>query len=235
MLSNHTLAAMDGDDLAALLPHLREQTVERGQTLSAQGERVSEVYFPTTARLKNVVTFSDGRSAETFMIGKEGVSGLSPFLSDSRSGWAVEVGISGKAYHLPARVLRSRIDDSHTLRMQFNGLMNDYLTQASLGVACASLHSATSRLARFVLVTSERMEHADLHLTQQDLAIALALQRTTVSVSAAVLKSRKLIKYSRGVIRILNLSGLRDAACECYNLQQEVLDPLPRSPALAAA
>jgi len=235
MFSNYTLAAMDAEDLSALLPHLTERSVERGQILSAQGEKVGHVYFPTTARLKNIVTFRDGRSAETFIIGKEGVSGLSPFLSDTRSGWAVEVGISGSAYHVPAPVLRARIDHSPMLRMQFNGLMNDYLTQTSLGVACASLHSATSRLARFLLATSERLEHSELHLTQQDLAIALAVQRTTANASAAVLKDQKLITYSRGVIRILSVRGLREAACECYEFQQEVLDPRPKPPELAAA
>jgi CRP-like cAMP-binding protein len=223
MFANRTLAAMDADDLASLLPYLTERRVDRDSVLSQQGEKIRDVYFPTTARLRNTVTFLDGRAAETFIIGSEGVSGLSPFLADTPSGWSVEVAITGAAYHLPAKVLRDRIKVSPTLLNQFVRLLNDYLTQAAQGIACASLHHATARLARFLLVASERIETKELRLTQQDLALALAVQRTTVNASAAELKKSKAISYSRGVITIRDLPKLEAFACECYKLQQSIL------------
>jgi Mn-dependent DtxR family transcriptional regulator len=40
--------------------------------------------------------------------------------------------------------------------------------------------------------------------------------RSTVTLAAGRLKSKGLIEYRRGVIKILDAAGLEDNACECY-------------------
>lgn len=219
MLRNLTLAAMHPDDMAALLPDLSEQCVERGDVLTVQGEVVEHI-FPTTAYLANTMTFSDGRSAETFSMGIEGVSGLAPFMADTVCAWAVEVKTSGLAYRTSARALRSRTDVSRALRQQLVRLLSDYQTQASVGVACAALHGSASRLARFMLVHTEQRNTSELRLTQEDLAALLGLQRTTVNAAAVELKQAGAINYRRGAIWITNVETLKRHACECYALQQ---------------
>lgn len=84
MLRNHTIAGMRDADFAALVPWLTERRVDRGEILVEQGAMVDTVHFPTTAYLANTVTFS--RSAETFIMGVEGVSALPPFLAEAPCG-----------------------------------------------------------------------------------------------------------------------------------------------------
>ena len=223
MLRNQTLAAMQGADLAALLPWLTERQVDRGEILVEQGAAIETVYFPSSAYLANTVSFSDGRSAETFIMGIEGVAGLPPFLADAPCGWAVEVKASGSVYALPAAVLRRQVDLSARLRSDLLRLCNDYQIQSSFGVACAALHSAPSRLARFILVYADRAATNDLHFTQEDLAALLGLQRTTVNAAALELKAARAIRYSRGVIRIVGRPALEQAACECHDLHRLVM------------
>lgn len=223
MLRNLTLAAMCEADLAFLSPHLTSCRVERGEVLTAQGADVEAVFFPTTAHLANTVTFSDGRWAETFIMGVEGVSALAPFLAGSPCAWAVEVKVSGEAYRVPAAVLSRRVDESPTLRRQLLRLTNDYQSQAAFGVGCAALHGVAPRLARFILAIADRNETDQIALTQQDMAELLGSQRTTVNSAAQELKTAQAIRYSRGRIRIVDRALLARMSCECYELQKSVL------------
>jgi CRP-like cAMP-binding protein len=201
MFRNHTLAALQGADLAELRPHLHERLVERGEVLTAQGAEVERIFFPTTAYLANMVTFSDGRSAETFVMGAEGVSGLAAFLARQPCAWSVEVKAPGAVYQLPAGIFRARVEQSQPLRDHLLRLTYDYQAQAAFGVGCGSLHDLTSRLARFILTGCDRLGGDTLRLTQQDIAGLLGAQRTTTNSAANQLKAARAIRYSRGVIR----------------------------------
>ena len=219
MFRNRTLSTMDPQDLAVLMPHLSERRVQRGQVLIVQGERVETVAFPVSAHVANTVTFADGRTAETFILGTEGATGVAPFLADAPCSWGVEVKTSGALYEIPAPLLRNAVEASPRLRAQFLRLANDYQTQSAIGVACAALHQTTERLALLILVTADRYGEDRLQLTQADLANMLGVQRTTVNASATQLKAAGAVAYSRGVIRIRDRSALEHQACECWSLR----------------
>jgi CRP-like cAMP-binding protein len=211
---------MHADDIAALLPHLSRHDVERGAVLTHQGGEIDQIYFPTTAYLSNAVTFRDGRSAQTFVMGVEGVSGLAAFLAEAPSAWGVEVRSSGEVYRLSSTVLRRQVEASPALRRQLLRLTHDYQAQAAYSVGCASLHAMSSRLANFILTSADRRGDDRLELTQQDVADFLGAQRTTVNSAANDLRAANAIKYSRGVIRIVDRDALIRLACECYQLQK---------------
>lgn len=219
MLRNLTLAALHESDLAALRPHLVHRDLERGDLVTAQGAEVDHVYFPTTAYISNSVTFSDGGAAQIFVMGVEGVSGLAAFLADEPCAWSIEVRSSGEAWQLPAAVLRRQAQASPPLRLQLLRLAHDYQAQGAYSVGCAALHTAVARLAHFILTSADRTDDDRLQLTQQDIADFLSIQRTTVNAAANELKEAGAIRYSRGVVRIIDRPELTRRACECYRLQ----------------
>lgn len=222
MRTNLTIAAMAESDLAALTPHLSKVSLERGAVLTHQGTRVNYVYFPTTAHLANLVTYADGRVAEVFVMGLEGVSGLAPFLADLPCTWSIEVKKSGEAYRISAVALQCRLDASPSLRLQFNRLTSDYQSQAALGVACAALHTVRQRLARRLVALADRQQTVDLLVTQQDLADSLGVQRTTITATALDLNREHLVTQGRGRLTVLDLDGLRAEACECSSLEEKL-------------
>jgi hypothetical protein len=57
-----------------------------------------------------------------------------------------------------------------------------------------------------------------LTLTHEFLAHLLGVRRQTVTVITGAFQAAGLIRSRRGVIRILNRSGLEAACCECYNV-----------------
>lgn len=219
MPHNLTLESLSEADLAVLRPHLVKRQLERGAVLTPQGCEVEHVYFPTTAYISNTVAFRDGRSAQIFVMGVEGVSGLAAFLADEPCAWNIEVRSAGEAYQVSAAVLRRQAAASPHLRLQLLRLAHDYQVQAACSVGCAVLHNTSSRLASFILTSADRGGDDRLHLTQQDVADFLGIQRTTVNAAANELRGVGAIAYARGVMHIVDRAALNRQACECYRLK----------------
>jgi CRP-like cAMP-binding protein len=99
------------------------------------------------------------------------------------------------------------------------------LAEAQQLAACNAVHDASSRLCRWLLQSADRSGSDQLLLTQEFLAQMLGVRRTSVTLLAQALQRRDLIKYSRGMIFILDRPGLEACACECYHTTKQ--DRLP--------
>ena len=221
---NHFLDSLDPADLEALLPHLRRMEVTAGQVLIEQDSEVTEVHFPADAQLANLVRFSDGRAIETAVVGREGLSGLAPFMACVPCGWEVAARIAGTVHVMPARVLNARFRVSEPLLNQLLRLSYIYQMQAVQHAACNAVHTALPRVARWLLIASDLTPGEDIRFTQEELAGLLGAQRTTVNEAAHQLRDRGAIRYSRGVVRVLDRPLLERLACECYAMERERIE-----------
>jgi DNA-binding transcriptional regulator YhcF (GntR family) len=93
--------------------------------------------------------------------------------------------------------------------------------QAQQSAACNASHLVEARLCRWLLRTRDLADGDDLAVTQEFLAQMLGVQRTSVSITANMLQKAGYISYKRGHVRLLNVEGLKDAACECYHAVHE--------------
>lgn len=217
---NRILATLGDADRAALEPHLTPLNVAKGDVLIEQGSTADVVHFPETAFLANLVTFSDGTSIDTALVGLEGLSGLAPFLAEGPCAWQVVAQLPGLVYAAPAVVLRARMKASTPLYNRLIRLTHDYQSQASQSAACNALHPPRQRLARWLLLMQDRAPTDEVPMTHQDLATVLGMTRTTVTESAVALKKARAISYTRGHISI-DRGRLERQACECYVMQRD--------------
>lgn len=221
---NHFLDTLEAADEAALRPHLRRMAVEAGRVLIEQDTQVAEVHFPVDAQLVNLARFSDGSAVETAVVGREGLSGLAPFMARQPCGWEVTARMAGTVYAIPAEVVRARQYESRPLLDALLRLSHIYQMQAAQHAACNAMHRAPQRVARWLLTASDLSPGERLRLTQEELAGLLGAQRTTVNEAAGQLKAAGAIRYARGTIRILDRGVLERAACECYAMERARLE-----------
>jgi CRP-like cAMP-binding protein len=213
---NHLLASLLAEDLDALRRHLRPVELRHETILFDVGDVIDRVYFPHTGVISLVVNLASGEMIETGMVGRDSVLGGSSALDGKVSLNKAIVQIAGSASALGLDHLRRLADTSAAFRTTLIRHEQLILVQAQQSAACNITHTVEARLARWLLRCRDLMDSDDLALTQEFVSQMLGVRRTSVSIVAGTLQQAGLIRYSRGHIRILDLEGLRDAACECY-------------------
>jgi CRP-like cAMP-binding protein len=227
---NHFLDTLAPDDEAALRPHLRRVEVEAGRVLIEQDTDVDEVHFPADAQLANLERFADGWAIQTAVVGREGLSGLAPFMAALPCGWEVAVRSRGTIWAMPAKALMDRFMVSKPLLLKLLRLSYVYQMQAVQHAACNAVHAALPRVARWLLTAADLTPGERIPLTQEELAGLLGAQRTTINEAANQLKARGAIRYSRGVVKILDRGMLERLACECYAMERARIEAAGTAP-----
>jgi CRP-like cAMP-binding protein len=214
--SNHFLASLDAADLALLRPHLRTVELPQETVLFESGDAIETVYFLHTGIASVVVDLSSGETIEAGMIGSDGVVGGASALHGGVSLNRTVIQIAGAGSALNAKRFSDAVEQSRDLRAKLNRHEQFLFAQAQQSAACNVSHSLEARLARWLLRCRDLLHSEDLALTQEFLADMLGVTRTSVTLVANTLQQAGLIRYRRGHIRIVNLDGLKECACECY-------------------
>jgi CRP-like cAMP-binding protein len=221
---NRLLKRISADDLARLQPDIKKVAMTRDAVLHRAGAPIEQVYFPLSGMISVLAMMRTGEAIETAVVGREGVVGAAVGNNGSRSADRTVVQIAGSALQVPS----DKFAELYKSSASFRTLMSDYQTvlllQAQQSAACHASISVEARLCRWILQSQDVTESDRVPLTQEFLSHMLGVQRTSVSLSAHALQKAGLIRYSRGVITILNGEGLKETACECYAVVREYID-----------
>ncbi len=217
-IANSLLAALPGKDYQRLLAGLEPVTLTFGEILYEPGKAIRHVYFPTDC-LVSLLTLADGHLAlEVGMVGREGMLGIPVALGINDSPVRALVQGTGTAWRMTPARFRSELGKSETLHRELNRYIHERIVQITQTAACNRFHPIEGRLARWLLMTRDRMGSNHFSMTQEILGHMLGVLRVAVTNAAGALQRRKLISYSRGEISILDGNGLEAAACRCYQV-----------------
>lgn len=190
--------------------------LKQGKVLHEPAAPIRYVYFPVGSVVCLMTTGADHKAVEVGLVGYEAMVGIALVLGAGASSVRAVVAASGAALRIEAGHFRSALLQCPSLQRELYRHTYAMLARTRQTIACNCFHVSDARLARWLLMTSDRAQSEELFLTQSFLADMLGVRRVTVTVIAGRLGRRKLISYRRGRIRILDRPGLEAASCRCY-------------------
>ena len=156
-VGNRLLAALPLKEYQRLLPHLEDVTLTFAEVLYEAGETIQHVYFPSDSIVSLLSSTVHHPSLEVGMIGNEGVVGVSVFMGVDTSGTRALVQGGGAAVRMKSAALRKETSHLGSFHSMLHRYTHSLLTQMSLSTACNRFHTLDARLARWLLMTQDRM------------------------------------------------------------------------------
>jgi len=216
------LAALPRKQYQRLLTGLESVALTFGEVLHEPGERIQHVYFPSDS-LVSLLTLVEGHLAlEVGMVGSEGMVGVPLYLGTDVSPVRALVQGAGAAMRMKSARFSEEIRKSPQLQRELSRYTRALMAQITQTAACNRFHVVEARLARWLLMTRDRVRTDEFRLTHAFLGHMLGVRRVGVTTAARALQKRKLIAYSRGKISILDHRRLERAACSCYKLVKDM-------------
>ena len=215
---NFILAAVPDKEYAQMRDRLEPVELGIKDMIYQADEPIGHVYFPTTAVLSMIAQVDGQAGVEVATIGREGMAGLPVFLGASTSPDLAFAQIRGRALRMPAGEFRDLANGAGAIQALLQRYTQAFFVQLAQGSACNRLHNLHQRLARWLLMTHDRVGQDEFLLTQEFMAQMLAVRRATVTEAAGRLQQAGLITYGRGIITIVDRAGLEAASCECYQI-----------------
>ena len=219
---NDLLKALSHADVERLNPHLQRVTLVLEQTLHEPGEHMDHVYFPESGVVSLTADTRDNGLVEVGMTGWEGVVGASVSLNpDAIAIHNAVVQVPGQATRMRTAAFTEALEQSASFRDRCLRYVQVLMVQTSQAAACNARHELTERLARWLLMSRDRLDGDEMPMTQEFLSRMLGVRRTGVSLIANTLQSTGAIRQSRGRITILDRDLLEAEACNCYRFIEE--------------
>jgi CRP-like cAMP-binding protein len=220
-IGNRILRGLPAQERTQVFSSLEFVRLKLHQILHETGETIRSVYFLNSG-LGSVLTVQpDGKSVEVGLIGNEGFVGLPVIFGFKTSGLRVVTQGDGTAYRVDVEALQRVLPECPELERQLQRFSMMLGMQSTQLAACNRLHGVTERLARWLLMSHDRIGGKILPLTQEFLGQMLGSRRASVSMAAGILQKAGMIKYTRGSVTIVNRAKLEAGACDCYRVIQQ--------------
>jgi len=230
--SNHLLAALPDAEWSRWQPELELVEMPQGQVLYASGRTLAHVYFPTSAIVSLFYVMQNGASAETAVVGNEGLVGISLFMGGESTPSRAVVQNAGLGFRLAAQRMKDEFNRAGPVLHLLLRYTQALITQMAQTSVCNRHHALDQQLCRWLLLRLDRLPGLDLAVTQEAIAGMLGVRREGVTQAALKLQEAGLIRYARGHIEVLDREGLKARTCECYAVvKTEYERLLPNLPA----
>lgn len=219
-VKNRVLANLSLEDLGTLSPYLQRVEIRARSILQEASKRVEHVHFIEHGLVSRV---SGGRtcSMETAMVGRFGYTGIAVVLGATVASQRSVVRLSGTALRIRSDDLSRILQDRPQIRIEMLRYIQALVTQNAQGVLCAAKHEVDQRLARWLLLASDRMQGDALTVTHDLLAIIMGVRRAGITNALLRFEADGVLKKTRGAVQLTNRTALEQRACDCYGIVRD--------------
>jgi len=223
---NHLIECLPHKDRVRLLALGEPVALVLGEVLCEPGDATRHIYFPTEGFISLVVAIDGKPALEVGMVGREGLLGAQLALGVNTVPLHALVQGAGSALRIGSAAFRRQLTLSAALQRALDRYLYVLMAQLADSAACVRFHAIGPRLARWLLMSHDRADADQFHVTHEFLAYMLGVRRVGITAAAGHLQRAGLVTYRRGEMTVLDRNGLEAAACGCYAKGQLVYDEL---------
>jgi CRP-like cAMP-binding protein len=220
-VGNKILLSIPDKEYTLIRPHLEFLSMPHDLRLYEPGQPREFVHFPNTGMVSLVIATEDGKTVEVGEVGREGFAGIQAAVGINRNEVREIVQIAGDGFRVKIGALQGILQSAPELQRILTRYAVVQGMQFAQTAVCNRLHKIEQRLARWLLITQDRVDSATLAITHEFLAKMLGTDRPTVSLAAGILQNNQIIEYTRGSVQILSRTKLEECVCECYEVIQQ--------------
>ena len=222
---NRILSCLPAEEAEALLSRCEVVSLARRQELIEPDKQIQHVYFIETG-IAAVLAVSRKVRIAIGLIGSEGATGIPVFLGDTISPHSTVMITDGRGYRVSADDLRLQLElPSHLQKILLRYSLAFY-NQAAHTALSNVLTQIEQRIARWVLMTHDRVLADEVPLTHDVIAYMLGIRRAGATEALDRLQARNVIAVERGFISVRNRKELERIAGASYGLPEREYDRL---------
>lgn len=213
---NQILRCLRSEDLQKILPQMEIVVLPLNDVIQMPDQAIDYIYFVESGTVSMIASLEDGSEAEVGLVGREGIVGTAAALGTCVSDLQALVQVGAKARRISANNFRLALDSVPDFRSIVLQYVSVFHYQVSRTAACNSRHQIEQRLARWILMTADRVEADEFPMTQLFMSRMLGVERPSVTLVVRTLQRAGLIETRPSWLKILDRPAVEALACECY-------------------
>ena len=210
------MLAMSANDFANLRTDLVKVHLIRSQELIHPDEVIEHCWFLEDGIASIVAMSRDGNETESGIVGRDGMVDVATILGVETSPTRCFIQIPGDGYRIRADRLKDCMEASPSMRSLLNRYTHNLLTQIASTAHANASFTVERRLARWLMMCSDRLGGNDISLTHDLMSTMLSVRRAGVTEAVNTLQRSGLVETKRGVITIVDRPALTRLVDDCY-------------------
>lgn len=215
-LQNNLLRSMSDDDYAILAPSLTLVDIAKGDELTLPESRVRFSWFPLSGIMSVVAATESGTQAEVGIVGREGMCSVATLHGVDIEMMHIFCQMPGRALRIPAASLRAALATRPTMLAHLLGYAQNFMLQVASSALAYATQTIEARLARWLLMSLDRLEASDVMMTHEALALMLGVRRAGVTVAIQALEAKGALVARRAALTVINRGILVEIAGDAY-------------------
>ena len=174
-----------------------------GQVLYRPGSASRHVYFPTEGMVSLLAVVAERRAGlEVGLVGREGMVGIPLALGVSTSPVKALVQGAGSAMRMSAARLGSELKRNRPLQRALDRCAYVAMATAMQIAVCNKTHLLEARLARWLLMTHDRVTSDEFRFTQEFIARMVGTTRSRVNHFLGKFKKLGFVEERDGALQL---------------------------------
>jgi CRP-like cAMP-binding protein len=215
-VQNLLLRRLSTDDMERVLEKAQRVELPFKTVVIEPNKPLRHVHFVESGTISMISTLEDGNRAEVGLVGFEGMAGLPLLFGAPTSPLEGLVQVEGSAYRLTAANFREALAEVPALLAVALRYVDSFHSQVVQTAVCNGRHRIEERLARWLLMTHDRVVGDDFPMTQEFMSTMLGVQRPGVTLAVGTLQRSGVLSHRGGRFTVVDRPGLEAVACECY-------------------